>query len=228
MNSLLLLHGALGTAEQLSPLIRELGSGPHLHPITFEGHGSNAKIDRPFRVEHFAENVLSYMDRQEIQKADFFGYSMGGYVALFLAKHHPERVGRIATLGTILSWSPEKAAAEAKYLNPDKIEEKVKAFAELLEKSHPGRWKEVVLKTKELLLHLGENPPLSDSDWSSIEHTARLQIGDRDQTADLDDTIHIYKKLQNGELAVLPDTPHPIDRVDAKLLERLLSGFFDF
>lgn len=226
MNSLLLLHGALGTAIQFSPLIRELGSGSHLHSITFEGHGTDTRDDRPFKIEYFAGNVIEYMDCENIQKADFFGYSMGGYVALYLAKHHPERVGRIATLGTVLSWSPEKSDSEVKFLNPDKIEKKVKAFADQLEKNHPGRWRSVVLKTKELLLDLGEDSPLSAADLSSIGHNIRLHIGDRDQTADLDDTIRVYKELKNGELAVMPGTPHPIDRVDVKLLAHSLLHFF--
>ena len=43
---------------------------------------------------------------------------MGGYVALHLALHHPERVQRIVTLGTKFRWDPVTAEREAARLDP--------------------------------------------------------------------------------------------------------------
>src|SRR5699024_2238656 len=107
----------------------------------------NEPADRPFRMEYFAENVLEYLDKNSIRPINIFGYSMGGYVALLLAKHHPERIQKIATLGTVLQWNKNVAERECRFLNPDKIEEKVPHFAEALAKKHPGGWKQVINKT---------------------------------------------------------------------------------
>ena len=54
---------------------------------------------------------------------------MGGYVALQLANKHPKYVQKIITLGTKFAWDKETAAKEVKMLNPEKIEEKIPAFA---------------------------------------------------------------------------------------------------
>lgn len=226
MNPIIFLHGALGTEEQFYPIFSELNEDKRLHRITFEGHGEAVKKDRPFRIKHFAENTLRYMDQQGIVQADFFGYSMGGYVALTLAKTNPDRVGKIATLGTVLKWSPEKSANETAYLNSEKIEEKVPAFARMLEKLHPESWKEVVSKTEELLIHLGSNPEIVEDDWKKINHPIRIHIGDRDTTADLKETVQIFDKIPNAELVVLPNSPHPIDKTDKELVIKSIRKFF--
>jgi len=226
MNPILFLHGALGTSDQLKPLVDQLNLHRPAHLLNFEGHGSDSIPDRPFRMEHFAENVLHYMDEHNFEMANIFGYSMGGYVAMVLAKQQPERVGRIATLGTVLKWSREVAEREVKFLNTDKIREKVPQFAEELEKRHPSGWEEVAAKTKDLLLDLGSNPRISDTGWMEIAHKVRIHTGDRDATAGIEQSLDVCKKLENGELMVLPNTPHPIERADLKLLACSLNDFF--
>jgi pimeloyl-ACP methyl ester carboxylesterase len=226
MRSLIFLHGALGTESQMQPVINRMNRGGEKIALTFEGHGERSSNEQVFRIESFAENVFEYMNKRAIQKADLFGYSMGGYVALWMARHYPERVGKIATLGTVLTWSREKAEREAKLLNPDLIEEKVPKFAEMLARQHPGRWREVVEKTREMLLHLGSNPLMSENDWQELTHTVRIHIGDRDETASLADTLSVFNRLKAGELNVLPDTPHPIGKTDPELLSLSLNEFF--
>ena len=224
---MLFLHGALGTEKQLHPLISDLHGAEHVYTLTFEGHGSEEIPDHPFRIENFAENVLRYMDEQNIETANIFGYSMGGYVALYLAKIAPDRVGKIATLGTVLTWSPEKAASETKLLNPNKIEEKVPAFAKMLSDQHPNGWKNMVLKTKNLLEHLGDQSTLSAEDFKEIDHLVRIHIGDSDSTADLNETVKVYGQMKKAELSVLPATPHPIQKVDIDRLADSLTDFFE-
>lgn len=226
MKPILFLHGALGTSDQLKQLVEQLDFRQPVHLFNFEGHGSETGISRSFRIEHFAENVLRYMDDKKIEQADFFGYSMGGYVAMYIAKNNPQMAGRIATLGTVLKWNTDISEREVRFLNPNKIREKVPQFAQELERRHPAGWEEVAAKTKELLLNLGENPKISDSEWEEIPHPVRIYVGDRDATAGVGQSMEVSKMLQNGELMVLPDTPHPIEQVNLKLLACSLSDFF--
>lgn len=224
---LLMLHGALATQRQFDSLISTLNSSREPYCITFEGHGEYGPIDRPYRIESFADNVIHYLDQKGIEKADLFGYSMGGYVALYLARQAPGRVRRLATLATVLSWDEETAEREADFLDPKKIEEKVPDFSRKLDQRHSFGWKEVVTKTKEMILHLGRNPVLSDDDWSAIQHPVRLHVGDRDSSAGPEQTLRIYRRFKNGELSVLPDTSHSIDQTEMKLLTPSVKDFFD-
>ena len=54
----------------------------------------------------------------------------------------------------------------------------------------------------------------------------RIHTGDRDATAGIEQSMEVCKKLENGELMVLPNTPHPIERANLKLLICSLDDFF--
>jgi len=77
----ILLHGALGDAGQLAPLATRLAPAHRVTVLELEGHGATPLRGRPLRIETFGSAVVDEMDRRGIARANFFGYSMGGYVA---------------------------------------------------------------------------------------------------------------------------------------------------
>src|SRR5262245_1434341 len=134
----ILLHGALGDASQLAPLAERLASvgGRAVTVLELPGHGTTPLTDGSFGIEAFAHAVVDALDESGIADADFFGYSMGGYVALYLAATAPTRVRRVATLATKLAWTPEVAARESSLLDAATIRAKVPKFAAALEQRH--------------------------------------------------------------------------------------------
>lgn len=209
---LLLLHGALYTAAEFAPLIDALGPDRQVHTFDFPGHGSRADQKGPFGIGAFADATLEEMDRLGVAQADIFGFSMGGYVALYLAATHPERVGRITTLGTKMAWDEETAEREMKNLDPETIEKKVPAFAEVLRDRHGDpAWKTVLERTAAMMSRLGAEPPLTDETLASIEHPVRMMVGDRDRMVSIEETQAAYRALANGELMVVPGTPHGVE-----------------
>ena len=225
---LVLLHGALGAKVQLEPLAEVLSSDFRVHLLDFEGHASASPRDRLMRVEYMAANVLELMDAKRVDRAGFFGYSMGGYVALYLALAHPPRVDRVATMGTKFRWNVETAEREAARLDPRTIRAKVPRFAEALAVRHgrAGGWESVLARTAEFLRDLGENPPLTDVTLGRITTPVRILVGDRDNTVSVDESAAVAGTLRNGGVAVLADTPHPIEQVDVNELARVLRAFF--
>jgi|TARA_R110000782_G_scaffold1119_1_gene4043 pimeloyl-ACP methyl ester carboxylesterase len=135
MKNLLILHGAIGSKSQFNSLASLLNNQFNIHLLNFSGHGGEA-FKENFNIPQFADDVLVYLEQQKVESIDIFGYSMGGYVALYLAKNHPEKVNKIITLGTKLSWTPDIAAKETKMLVAEKMEEKIPAFAEILKTRH--------------------------------------------------------------------------------------------
>lgn len=152
---------------------------------------------------------------------------MGGYVALYLARHEPGRVTALATLGTKLEWTNEVAAREAQFLDPERLKHKVPAFALELERRHPGSgWETVLARTRDLLSNLGAEPRLQDDDFAALALPVRLMLGDRDKTVSLEETLSAYRRLERGELEVLPQTPHPLVSVPVGRLAASLGEFF--
>jgi len=225
MQTILLLHGAIGSSAQLEKLQESLQGHYNVHTFNFPGHGGMALPDA-FSIPLFAQAVKHYLQEQRVGRVTIIGYSMGGYVALYLAKHHPELVENIITLATKFEWNEAIAAKESKMLQPEVIEQKLPDFAKTLEVRHaPQSWKQVMEKTKEMLLALGQQNALSLEDYASIQTPVQLLIGDRDKMVSLEETVAVYKQLPHAQLGVLPATPHPIEQVDMELLIFYIKRF---
>ncbi len=219
MQPLLLLHGAIGAADQLAHLKEELSSTCEVYTFDFSGHGGKPFAVHPFSIASFAEEVSVYIDKEKLGKVNIFGYSMGGYVAMYLAKHHPEQVGKIITLATKFHWDEATAAKETKMLNAEKIEEKLPAFAQALSNRHePNDWKEVLQKTVDMLNNMGQDNPLKPEGYTAIEQDCMILLGDRDKMITLQETVDVYKTLPNAQMGMLPGTHHPIEQVNVPYL----------
>jgi pimeloyl-ACP methyl ester carboxylesterase len=215
MQPILLLHGAIGAAGQLAELENKLADSFLVHRLNFSGHGGSPFAGQPFSINLFAEEVLLFLDDNQIDTVNIFGYSMGGYVAMYLAKHHPQKINKVITLATKFTWDEAIAAKEIKMLNAEKIEEKLPGFAMSLQKRHaPNNWKTVLEKTAAMLLEMGNDNPLKPEDYKTIQHPVLLMLGDRDKMVSLDETLEVYKNLPDAQLAVLPNTGHPIEMLN--------------
>jgi len=212
---LLLLHGAIGSSGQLKPLANKLTEKYIVHTLDFRGHGGNEIPQEDFSISLFANDVLKWMQQNSITQTDIFGYSMGGYVALYLARHHPEKIGRIITLATKFNWTPDGAKQEATMLDPVKISEKLPAFADTLSKRHaPSDWKVVLTKTAKMMVDMGETNVLTDEDFKLIHHPVTVSVGELDKMVTIDETTHISRLLKNGTLKILTGTKHPLEAVN--------------
>ncbi|MFX0575017.1 alpha/beta fold hydrolase [Nocardia nepalensis] len=90
---LVLLHGALsGIDTDFGQLIPELSKTRRVIAIEQQAHGRTADIDRPLRYEQMAEDTVALLHSIGVRRADIFGYSMGGGVALRIALTHPDLV----------------------------------------------------------------------------------------------------------------------------------------
>lgn len=224
MNPVLLLHGALGANTQLEPLKHKLErSGRTVYVMNFSGHAGEP-FRKSFGIEIFADDILSFVIKHNLKQADVFGYSMGGYVALWLALNHPQRIGKIVTLGTKFDWSVESAEKEVRKLNADKILEKVPAFARILEHRHaPNDWKELLKKTGEMMIGLGNKPLLTQENLKTLQNHIVVCLGDQDDMADRSFSEQVANWLPNGVFRLLENTPHPIEKVDLHTVVQLIG-----
>lgn len=227
MNDILLLHGALGSKSQFLEVEESLSNDFNIHTMNFSGHGGESIPGEPFSIEMFASDVIEYLEINAIKSIDIFGYSMGGYTALYLAKTNPQRIRKIFTLATKFEWNEEISAREIKMLNSAKIKEKIPKFAEELFIRHtPQNWETVLAKTSEMMVNLGKRNVLTEEDFSLIENDVLVGIGDRDKMVSFEESIAVYRRLKNGRIIVLPDTPHPLEQVNAKRLVYEIKNFF--
>lgn len=221
----LLLHGALAAGVQFEALARALSASFDVHAPDLPGHGAQAGDPAPLGMTDMASAMVRYLDANAIDVAPVFGYSMGGYVGLLMARDFPDRVSRVMTLGTILRWDPSFAATQVAKLDPPVLEAKVPAFAAALRERHGEHWPAVVRRTAELMTALGESQPLTLDDLPGIGQPVRLAVGDKDDVVDIEQCQAARSRLRAGEMEVMPGTGHPFERVGTN---RLVFSLLEF
>lgn len=111
-----LLSGITGHVEGWTRNVLALADqGLHVHAIDLIGHGfSDKPLDVDYVAPTFAEHVVAFLDAIGAEKADLVGQSLGGWVALYTAKTHPERVGKLVHVtGAGILLDDEARAQEA-------------------------------------------------------------------------------------------------------------------
>jgi pimeloyl-ACP methyl ester carboxylesterase len=142
---LLLLHGGLFNIDlQFGQLIPGLAATRQVIAADFQGHGRTGDIDRPLTSAALASDVVGLLRHLGIARADVFGFSVGGAVALHLAIKHPELVRKLVVSSVsfhpdgdrpenseavealtvdAIAGTPMEQDYRAKSPNPDKLQE---------------------------------------------------------------------------------------------------------
>jgi pimeloyl-ACP methyl ester carboxylesterase len=229
MNSLLILHGALGSSNQLLPLSNILKKDFNVYTLDFSGHGKKSNIDEDLSIELFVNDIQEFLSKENITTPiNIFGYSMGGYVALLLASLYPEAVNKIFTLATKFDWNEESSVKESKMLDAEKILDKVPHYAQMLSDRH-GKdfWKNTCIKTAQLMLSLGKNPVLKDNILESITCECIISVGALDKMVSMDETKLVADKIKNAQFKLFENLEHPFEKIDYTLLREELIRFYN-
>ncbi len=108
---LVLLHGGLLTIDtSFATVLPTLAQTRQVIAVEQQAHGHTADINRPLTFEQEADDTaaaLRHLNTRHtslgginIEKADIFGFSDGGNVALGLAIRHPQLVRKLVIIGT--------------------------------------------------------------------------------------------------------------------------------
>jgi pimeloyl-ACP methyl ester carboxylesterase len=96
----ILLHGWLGSWALWRDTIEILGKEFRTYALDFFGFGDSLDHSANFSVTNYVELVNQFMDRLGIVKAPLIGHSMGGSVSLGVAARYPEKVVKVAVIGS--------------------------------------------------------------------------------------------------------------------------------
>jgi pimeloyl-ACP methyl ester carboxylesterase len=220
MNSLIVIHGALGSARQLDELCQAYEEYYDVFSFDLSGHGG-LPMNEKFSIDLFTKDLQHFIVVNELEGADVFGYSMGGYVALNHARVHPGKLGRIITLGTKFHWNPAEAEKEIRRLNADLIEQKLPKYASALEERHaPEDWKKHLEFTAQLMHDMGNGCAFDIKEFSSIKNPVLVTIGGKDKMVTIEESKAVADILPNGDFLIFEDFEHPIEQIN---LDKLIS-----
>jgi pyruvate dehydrogenase E2 component (dihydrolipoamide acetyltransferase) len=97
-DEVVLIHGFGGDLDTWLFNIDALAAKATVYALDLPGHGQSTKAVADASGEGLAQALLSFMDALGIARAHLVGHSMGGAIALRMARNHP---GRVASLSLI-------------------------------------------------------------------------------------------------------------------------------
>jgi pimeloyl-ACP methyl ester carboxylesterase len=203
---LVLLHGGGSTIEttfgKFLPLLAK-----NRQVIAFEqqGHGRTADVDRPFTFEGSADDAAALLQYLRIERADFFGYSNGGTIALQIAIRHPKVVRKLIVASAnfrrdglyLQFWEGMKHAKLAEM--PAELRE---AYLEVA--PHPEQLQSFHDKSVRRMLDFRDIPTVA---IHGIEAPTMVMCGDADVVRP-EHAVEMFRVLPHAQLAIIPATNH--------------------
>ncbi|GCE31357.1 dihydrolipoamide acetyltransferase [Dictyobacter alpinus] len=92
---MILVHGLSGSMRWWQHNVQALAQDHCVYLIDLPGFGTMRRVRNRFAIVHVARWLLAWMEAVKIQRAHFMGHSMGGYICIWIAAHHPEVVSRL-------------------------------------------------------------------------------------------------------------------------------------
>jgi len=223
MRTIILLHGALGFGSDLSILSHELTKrGVDSRSFTFPGHGWEPFCGNT-GIAGLSDALGRFISDSGLQKAHLFGYSMGGYIALYHAATRGTG-GNIITLGTKFSWTKETVLKETQALNPAVIEAKMPAFAATLREKHADPEK-LLTGTAGMMEEIGKVQFLNSKTFSAILNPVLVCRGDSDRMVTLEESLHAVKAMPNASFHEIAPARHQLESVDVQMLANTIYNF---
>ena len=203
---LVLLHGGGSTIDtSFGKVLPLFAKTRQVVAFDQQGHGRTADVDRPYSFEQSADDAAALLRHLKIDRADFFGYSNGGNIALQIAIRHPAMARRLVVASAMYKRDG---------LPPEFWESMKNATLE----SMPVELKEAYLKVAP---HPEQLPTFHDKcvkrmlefkDWraqdiKSITAPTMVMIADGDIVMP-EHAVEMFRLLPHAQLAVLPGTDH--------------------
>jgi pimeloyl-ACP methyl ester carboxylesterase len=100
--SVVLLHGRNFPSSYWAPVIRVLTSAGYRVVVPDQiGFGKSAKQQGDLHFDNLARNTIALLDHLQIAKADVIAHSMGGMLAVRIARAYPDRVNHLVLTAPI-------------------------------------------------------------------------------------------------------------------------------
>jgi len=225
---LVLIHGGMCTIDICFGKFRPpLAEKWKTLAVELQGHGHTADIDRPLTFEQMTEDTCALLHQLKIENADVVGYSLGGGVALRIARREPQLVRKLVVIGTPTAYNKDglvPGLLEAlKTMKPEDIPAEFReAYARTA--PDPKKWPTLVAKVMKMLL---ESKGLRLEELQSIKAPVLVMLGDADGVRP-EHAVQMFHLLSHAQLAVLPGTDHflPMKRSDwaVPMIEAFLNA----
>jgi pimeloyl-ACP methyl ester carboxylesterase len=222
---LVLLHGGGSTIEtSFGKVLPALAKTRRVVAFEQQGHGRTADIERPFSFEQSADDAVALLDYLKIERADFYGYSNGGQIALQIAIRHPHRVRKLIVASAIVKRDGLDATVweSLRTATPESMPAVLRE-AYLRVAPRPGDLAQMSAKCAQRMLEFEDWDPAA---LRAIDAPTLILVGDTHDVRP-EHAVELYRTLPQAQLAILPGTDHMslVNRADYLLT--IIPEFLD-
>jgi pimeloyl-ACP methyl ester carboxylesterase len=235
-NPLIVIPGGLMTIGMMGPLLPALAETRQVVAVEPQGHGHTADAARPLTYEQTADDIAALIRYLRLERADVFGFSVGGGAALQTAIRHPKAVRKLVVVSAPYKYDgvyPEVHRLEASF-HPDAPMLSPLREAYIREAPQPENWPRLIAKVKQSLVER--------YDWTeqvaAIQAPTLIMVGDAD-TVRTDHAVEMFQLLGGGtaqsalgaplvsQLAIVPGATEFILLARSELLHALITPFLN-
>jgi pimeloyl-ACP methyl ester carboxylesterase len=223
---LVLLHGGGDTIEtSFEQLLPGVARARQVIAFEQQGYGRTADIpDRPFNFEQSADDTAALLDYLHIDRADLFGFSNGGSIALHVARRRPQVVRRLVVITALM---------KREWADPEFWESMKTAQLDAMPAVLREAYLKVALQRENLesFLYKSRNrmrdfKDVPDQQIRSITAPTLVISSDRDVMRQ-EGAVALFRLLPHTQLAILPGTEHMDIPSRTDLLVPMIEAFLD-
>lgn len=245
---ILFLHEYSGDHRSWTDQVRYFGRGYRCISMAARGYPPSdvPDSDAAYSQDIANRDAIAVLDHLKIDRAHVVGLSMGGYTALQLTIHFPDRLRSAVPAGAgsgshasqratflqeaeVNSRAMEKAAkldAEAMGLSPTRVQllnkdpQGWRSFVDDLAE-HPPAGSARVLRNVQ-----GKRPSLYEleTELKAVKVPVLLLVGDEDEPC-LDTNLFMKRIMPAAQLAILPGSGHGLNYEEPALFNQLVERF---
>ena len=106
---MLCIHGGAAHAHWFDYVAPGFTPDHHVLAMDQRGHGDSARADpKTYAWQTFANDVNALVEKLDLRDYVLVGHSMGGMVSLLHAATHPERIGRLVVVDSVMLMPMER------------------------------------------------------------------------------------------------------------------------
>ena len=223
--TIVLIHGANGSGATMKPLAD--GLDPHVGVFAPNLLGQGGRPPQEITVENMVADLIEQLDAANISRSFIFGYSSGGILALYIARHFPERVIGVSALAPKYIFDRRTVSHWTYLANPERVKTVPNRAQELAETHQPQNWEDVVNNTRRFFESLGRKPPLSEADLREIRAPSLLFASNQDQVVPFAESVALGKLIPNARTVIFSGQCHPLHVVPFAAIAVAIRNWID-
>lgn len=240
---LIFIHGFPLNKTMWNPQIDSLKDNYRVITYDIRGHGDSDIGEKALSIDLFVTDLISLMDKLNIDKAAICGLSMGGYIALNAILKFPERFEALVLCDTTcISDSPETKEKRGKAIESIKKDGVEKYSGESVKnlfapESLITKRAEVDL-VKQMIVNTSENSLCSTlvalaarqetcSNLNEIRVPVLILVGEEDKIAPPDAARNMDKGIKNSRLHIIGHAGHLSNFEQPEEFNNELVKFFE-